>query len=382
MSNILNNACFAIPLSAQQSAFALEALDNVKHCDTSNRPTINVTVSEVHAVAQKFVTECHEYIENTGEVGFMVEAHPTQGLLISHGEHIETVNAAVFTQIILAHFDLDFNVAIQASHVSSKKALGVYGGHAFFVTKDAVTSFDLSSWVHQQRELHVQKLKGLATQPNKIPFSFNSNDDNGSSEKVHGYIEEGSSVGISVHIDGYSDHCSNDDNGTPIYIEKYNNELRLVAFGDINQEDHTHLISLEGASINTRNITIDNDHTQITSLEPIDAYVTDCSEKMLVLEGKLISPEVANSETVNYRLVDREEQINNLISWLAEASNNSDKLAKMDVLHFLMNIDDEYVFSQISTNEFISPTIALKKFNDICEQFIAEQTDFDTALIN
>ena len=58
--------------------------------------------------------------------------------------------------------------------------------------------------------------------------------------------------GIAINFHGYSDFCSQDHNGTPVYIEKYDNELRLVVYGDINQEDPTDIISLEGANVDKR----------------------------------------------------------------------------------------------------------------------------------
>jgi hypothetical protein len=52
---------------------------------------------------------------------------------------------------------------------------------------------------------------------------------------------------ISIRVEGYSDACSLDGCGTPILIERWEGELRVVIWGDINQEDPTHIISLEGA---------------------------------------------------------------------------------------------------------------------------------------
>ena len=52
---------------------------------------------------------------------------------------------------------------------------------------------------------------------------------------------------IYIQAKGYGDCCSNDGYGTPVFIEWYDGELRVVVFGDINQEDPTHIISLEGA---------------------------------------------------------------------------------------------------------------------------------------
>ncbi len=62
--------------------------------------------------------------------------------------------------------------------------------------------------------------------------------------QIKGYIENNNQT-LAIHIDGYSDYCSNDDNGTPIYLELFNGKLQLIVYSDINQEDPTHIISLE-----------------------------------------------------------------------------------------------------------------------------------------
>jgi len=53
--------------------------------------------------------------------------------------------------------------------------------------------------------------------------------------------------GIYIRPDGYSDSCSNDGGGCPVLFEFANGVPRVVVWGDINQEDYTHLVDLEGA---------------------------------------------------------------------------------------------------------------------------------------
>ena len=53
--------------------------------------------------------------------------------------------------------------------------------------------------------------------------------------------------GILVRIEGYGDKTSPKGEGCPIIIENWEGEARVVVWGDINKEDPTHLISLEGA---------------------------------------------------------------------------------------------------------------------------------------
>lgn len=56
-----------------------------------------------------------------------------------------------------------------------------------------------------------------------------------------------SSQGIALVFDEHSDYVSEDNKGQPIWIERNNGEINVVVFDDINNEEPTHVISLEGA---------------------------------------------------------------------------------------------------------------------------------------
>lgn len=58
---------------------------------------------------------------------------------------------------------------------------------------------------------------------------------------------ECSNQSIYIMPDGYGDCSSNNGHGCPIMLEVWEGELRVVVWSDINDEDPTHIISLEGA---------------------------------------------------------------------------------------------------------------------------------------
>ncbi len=62
-----------------------------------------------------------------------------------------------------------------------------------------------------------------------------------------------SNLGLAISFDGYSDCCSEDNLGTPLYIEKYDGKLRVLVYADINSEEPSHVIDLSGAQNNRRN---------------------------------------------------------------------------------------------------------------------------------
>lgn len=61
-----------------------------------------------------------------------------------------------------------------------------------------------------------------------------------------------SGFGLEIRISGYSDCCSQDSEGVPIYLEKCNGEMYLRVFSDINSEEPTHSISLKNARDSNR----------------------------------------------------------------------------------------------------------------------------------
>ena len=57
---------------------------------------------------------------------------------------------------------------------------------------------------------------------------------------------------FSLQVEGLGDCYSNDGKGTPIVLTVVDGELKLYVWSDINQQDPTHIISLEGARIENR----------------------------------------------------------------------------------------------------------------------------------
>jgi len=77
-----------------------------------------------------------------------------------------------------------------------------------------------------------------------VPFVL---DDFGDREdQVKGKVALSSS-GIELLVDGYGTHSMEPGYGSQVYIEYYEKELMVLVWADINQEDPTHTISLQGA---------------------------------------------------------------------------------------------------------------------------------------
>ena len=55
-----------------------------------------------------------------------------------------------------------------------------------------------------------------------------------------------------INIDGYGDKLTCDGDGEPVMLELNDGELRVVIWGDINKENPTEIISLEGSKESKR----------------------------------------------------------------------------------------------------------------------------------
>lgn len=58
---------------------------------------------------------------------------------------------------------------------------------------------------------------------------------------------------VEISAVGYGDKITQNGFGTPIILEVYEGELRVVIWSDINQEDPTHIIPLGNARESKRN---------------------------------------------------------------------------------------------------------------------------------
>jgi hypothetical protein len=52
---------------------------------------------------------------------------------------------------------------------------------------------------------------------------------------------------VFLYFDGHGDLGSADGHGCPLMVELFKGEVRVIVWGDINQEDPTHSIFLKGA---------------------------------------------------------------------------------------------------------------------------------------
>jgi len=69
-------------------------------------------------------------------------------------------------------------------------------------------------------------------------------------------------------------------------------------------------------------------------------------------------------EAIDYTIAHRDSFIDNLIIWISEATVDK-SIMKKDLI-YLFSLEDEYIFSSLSTNEYIAKSDNLEKYNKLC----------------
>lgn len=93
-------------------------------------------------------------------------------------------------------------------------------------------------------------------------------------------------------------------------------------------------------------------------------------EEGVKINNILINEKIFQKEKVEYSPREREDEIEHLCSWIAESKSQSDKTLMLQDLKYLMGLDDEFIFSSISTNEYIAKSDNICIFDNICEEIL------------
>jgi len=81
-----------------------------------------------------------------------------------------------------------------------------------------------------------------------------------------------------------------------------------------------------------------------------------------------LNDEIFDNGLYEYRIENRVDFIDTLIDWISEATQCKE-IMKED-LKYLICLEDEFIFSSISTNEYIAKSEDLEQFNGICKELL------------
>lgn len=107
--------------------------------------------------------------------------------------------------------------------------------------------------------------------------------------------------------------------------------------------------------------------TEEEQSEEILYKLGDDSIHIVGSHGVQINEKIIDKELFEYRITYREDFIDDLIGWISEARESSKFIMKQD-LEMLMKVEDDYIFSSISTNDYIY--VGCKEFNETCKELL------------
>lgn len=200
--------------------------------------TKNVPLVEPYKYRQDAINYliCNDYLAPA-----LVAAEPERYRLFSEGESLLDFDVFQFPRFIS---EISANIHFNESDFRSlKESMDLGELDIMNILERANHSFEKIK----------SKLGDLAQSAENRVHHFSINSQSGSKKTSrHCYIEHNKNHGVAIHFDGYGDCCSQDFNGTPVYIEEVDGDIRVVVHSDINIEDPTHIISLHGAKICNR----------------------------------------------------------------------------------------------------------------------------------
>lgn len=93
------------------------------------------------------------------------------------------------------------------------------------------------------------------------------------------------------------------------------------------------------------------------------------SNNNIEIDGIEINDTIFQEELVDWNVCDLEDFIENLICWISEATK--DKILMKNDLKYLITLNDDYIFSSVSTNDYIAQSDNLDEYNLICDEILA-----------
>lgn len=89
------------------------------------------------------------------------------------------------------------------------------------------------------------------------------------------------------------------------------------------------------------------------------------------INGVKLKDNLFAQESIEWVIIHRESFIDELYRWIAEAlqARRTDAQLMKDDQQMLMKETDEYIFSSVSTNDYVSSDD--DRFNEICEELLA-----------
>jgi len=98
-------------------------------------------------------------------------------------------------------------------------------------------------------------------------------------------------------------------------------------------------------------------------------YIIKLDNNNWSINDHIIDENIFAKDLHEYKIISRETMVDDLIDWISEAKG-SDKILMKEDLKYLIGQKDEFIFSSISTNEYVLKSVNLNEFNKIAEELL------------
>ena len=114
---------------------------------------------------------------------------------------------------------------------------------------------------------------------------------------------------------------------------------------------------------------IDKDDVELLEWAGVEEFPTEYTLGDDTINGVAINEKIRQEELFEYQIIHRENFLaNDLIVWIGECKRINEKQLMLDDLKYLFTLEDEYIFSSVSTNKYVCKSD--DEFNEICEELL------------
>lgn len=113
---------------------------------------------------------------------------------------------------------------------------------------------------------------------------------------------------------------------------------------------------------------IDKDDVELLEWAGVEEFPTEYTLGDDTINGVKINERIREEDLFEYKIIHRESFIDELIGWIGECKRPSERQLMKDDLKYLFTIEDEYIFSSSSTNEYITKNMGI--FTNTCEELL------------
>ena len=155
--------------------------------------------------------------------------------------------------------------------------------------------------------------------------------------------------------------------------QRFENSYRVMrALGNVTPDEGDHIEKYKDTEIELKKLS-SSDVASTDDEVYMEANIVDDPDNNFMgsvfINNIKIDDSIFDEEKVNWRLEEVEDFIDRLIGWIAEAKDSDKALMKAD-LKMLLTWDDDFMWSSILTNDYISPTKQPKRFNEVCYEVL------------